>query len=60
MKLKIAIFGVGHLGNIHIKCIQQIPELELIGFYDPSDENAAKAKSHGLARFHDEETLIKM
>ncbi|MFT6828093.1 MAG: putative dehydrogenase [Roseivirga sp.] len=38
--LKIGVLGAGHLGKIHIKCIKDIPEYELIGFYDASAENA--------------------
>ena len=40
--LKIGVLGAGHLGKIHIKLIQQIPEFELIGFYDLNKENAEK------------------
>lgn len=36
--LKIGVIGAGHLGKIHIKCIKQIPEYELIGFYDSNSE----------------------
>ena len=32
--IKIGIIGVGHLGKIHISCLQQIEEIELVGFYD--------------------------
>jgi predicted dehydrogenase len=39
--LKIGVLGAGHLGKIHIKCIKDIPEYELVGFYDASAENAA-------------------
>ncbi len=39
--LKIGVLGAGHLGKIHIKCIKDIPEFDLIGFYDASPENAA-------------------
>jgi len=39
--LKIGVLGAGHLGKIHIKCIQMIPEYELSGFYDADPENAA-------------------
>ena len=38
--LKIGVLGAGHLGKIHLKCIKQIPQYELVGFYDPSNENA--------------------
>jgi len=33
-KLKIGVLGAGHLGKIHINCIKQIPEYELVGLYD--------------------------
>jgi predicted dehydrogenase len=35
MALKIGLLGVGHLGKIHLKCIQGSESLELVGFYDP-------------------------
>ena len=31
--LKIGVLGAGHLGKIHINCIQQISDYELVGFY---------------------------
>ncbi len=40
--IKIGVVGAGHLGKIHIKCIKNIPELELVGFYDADEENAQK------------------
>lgn len=36
--MKIGVLGAGHLGKIHIKCIRQVPQLELVGFYDISPE----------------------
>ena len=41
--LKIGVLGAGHLGKIHLKLIKEIPELELVGFFDPNQENAEKA-----------------
>lgn len=41
--LKIGVLGAGHLGKIHLKLIKEIPELELVGFFDPNEENAEKA-----------------
>ncbi|MEI6348457.1 MAG: Gfo/Idh/MocA family oxidoreductase [Bacteroidota bacterium] len=32
--LKIGVIGAGHLGKIHIKCILQIANFKLVGFYD--------------------------
>lgn len=39
-KLKIGVLGAGHLGKIHLKCIKEIAEYELIGFYDPDSRVA--------------------
>ncbi len=38
--LKIGVLGAGHLGKIHLKCIKEIPEYDLCGFFDP-DVNIA-------------------
>jgi len=37
--IKIGVLGAGHLGKIHIQQILEIPAFELVGFYDPSNEN---------------------
>lgn len=36
--LRIGILGVGYLGKIHINCIRQIKDFELIGFYDTNSD----------------------
>ena len=38
--LKAGVLGAGHLGKIHLKLLQQSKKYDLIGFYDPSKENA--------------------
>jgi predicted dehydrogenase len=60
MKLKIGVLGAGHLGKIHLRCIGLSPDVyELVGFYDPSPENAAKAEEvFGLPAFPTVEALI--
>ncbi len=40
--LKAGVLGAGHLGKIHLKLLQQSKKYELVGFYDPSKENAKK------------------
>ena len=45
--LKIGVLGAGHLGKIHIKCIQQTACYELAGFFDP-DPVTAKAVEEEL------------
>ncbi len=41
-RLKIGVLGAGHLGKIHIKCIQASENLELVGFFDPQPDTAKK------------------
>ena len=40
--LKIGVLGAGHLGKIHLRLLQQSEKYELVGFYDPNQENAEK------------------
>jgi predicted dehydrogenase len=40
--LKIGVLGAGHLGKIHLRLLQQSEKYELVGFYDPNQENADK------------------
>jgi len=57
--LKIGLLGAGHLGKIHLKCIRQVENFELIGFYDPDEENSRKVEEEfGLKRFPGIEQLI--
>lgn len=57
--LKVGIFGVGHLGKYHLANWQQISEVELVGFYDPSDVMAQEVSERfQLARFLDADTLM--
>lgn len=53
--LKIGLLGVGHLGKIHLRCLRELPEIwQLIGFFDPNDEAAARVETEfGLRRFTD-------
>ena len=40
--LKIGVLGAGHLGKIHLKCIKEIGQFRLAGFYDPDPEISAE------------------
>lgn len=60
MSQKIGVLGAGHLGKIHIKCIQASDRFELIGFYDPDEETAAAVESSfHIRRFESMDELIK-
>lgn len=57
--LKIGVFGAGHLGKIHIQQWQEIEEVEVVGFYDPDDTQAALTISqYQIPRFADINALI--
>jgi predicted dehydrogenase len=57
--LKIGVLGAGHLGKIHIKCIKQIPEFELVGFYDASPAVCEAVSSEfGIPAFSSVEELV--
>ena len=58
--LKVGVFGVGHLGKFHLNNWKEIDGVELVGFYDPSDENAMAVKEkYGLKRFKNVADLIE-
>ncbi len=52
MQVKVGLVGLGHLGQIHLKCLQEISELQLIGIFDIDHDKAEKlASSHSLKVF---------
>jgi predicted dehydrogenase len=58
--MKIGVLGAGHLGKIHIKCINEIPDFELIGFYDASSEVRKKvSEEFKLKAFKNMDELIE-
>ena len=57
--LKIGVFGTGHLGKFHLNNLKEIPDVELVGFYDPDDAIAANVTEvYNLKRFTNEDELI--
>ncbi len=57
--LKIGVLGAGHLGKIHIKCIKQIEDFELTGFFDPDHEVMKAVESEfGIKAFDTIDELI--
>lgn len=57
--LKVGVLGAGHLGKIHIQQWQEIEEVELIGFFDPDDAQAATTISqYQVPRYTDLDQFI--
>lgn len=58
--LKIGIFGVGHLGKIHLSQLATMKDVEVVGFFDPSDANAESvARQYPIPRYTSAEELIQ-
>ncbi len=50
--LKVGVLGAGHLGKIHLRLLNQSEKYELVGFFDPFEENATKiAVEFGYKKF---------
>ncbi len=59
--LKVGIFGTGHLGKFHVANWLEIPDVEIVGFYDPNDQAAADTMERfGLKRFEEMEALMDL
>lgn len=57
--LKIGVLGAGHLGKIHINCIKQIENYNLVGFYDQDIKTAGiVSKDTGASNFKSVDELI--
>ena len=58
--LKVGVLGAGHLGKIHIRLLLELSDkYEFVGFYDPSDDNAAAAiELFKVRRFDSVEELL--
>ena len=57
--LKIAVFGTGHLGKFHLNNWKEIEGAEVIGFFDPNDDNAlAVAEQYQIKRYESAEDLM--
>jgi predicted dehydrogenase len=58
--LKVGVLGAGHLGKIHLRLLKQSEKYELVGFFDPSEENATKVSAEfGYKKFDSIAALIQ-
>ena len=59
--LKIGVLGAGHLGKIHIKCINNINDFEIVGFYDQDKETASAVEAEfGIPAFASIDSLLEV
>ena len=57
-QISIGLFGYGHLGRIHARCIQEVPELKLVGIFDPDPQTQKRIASDGYRVFSKAEDLL--
>ena len=43
--IKIGLLGVGHLGKIHLKLLKEIPQFQVLGFFDLDKDKSQKVQS---------------
>ncbi|MEI8053113.1 MAG: Gfo/Idh/MocA family oxidoreductase [Bacteroidota bacterium] len=59
--IKIAVFGTGHLGKFHLNNWKEIDGVEICGFFDPNDDNAAAIENqYQIKRFTSAEELMEL
>jgi predicted dehydrogenase len=58
-KIKFGVFGAGHLGKIHIEQLLKIEHVQVVGFFDPSNDNAKLAlEKFNIVRYTNADDLI--
>ncbi|MDA8693488.1 Gfo/Idh/MocA family oxidoreductase [Saprospiraceae bacterium] len=55
--IKVALFGYGHLGKIHFKCLQQT-SFDLIGYYDPKVNDQSVTSETSVPSYQDSDLLM--
>ncbi|MEO8591409.1 MAG: Gfo/Idh/MocA family oxidoreductase [Flavobacteriales bacterium] len=56
--IRIGVLGAGHLGRIHVQQLREVPEFELVGFFDPHPEKCkAISDEFGVAVLESAEEL---
>lgn len=59
--LNLGLFGLGHLGKIHLTQWQTLQEVNIVGFFDPNDQLAAGIENQfGLKRFNNPADLMHL
>lgn len=59
MPIRLGLAGVGHLGKIHLKCIQAVSDFDLVGFYESDRQKAQEISNEtGVKSFETLEALL--
>lgn len=57
--VRIGLIGAGHLGKIHLRLLKEIPDFELVGFFDANPEVAAAVSAEfGVPAFESLDAML--
>lgn len=57
--IKIGLFGVGHLGKVHLNLLKEISQFSVVGFFDTDKQKARQVSNeHNVPAFDSAEELI--
>ncbi|GAB4429472.1 MAG: Gfo/Idh/MocA family oxidoreductase [Bacteroidia bacterium] len=57
--IRIGLLGAGHLGKIHLRLLLELPDFDVVGFYDSDAAvRAAVAAAHGVRAYDSMEALV--
>ena len=58
-RVKVALIGAGHLGKVHIQCMKQVPDIQLVGVWDIQESTKKQiASEHGIEGYDHEDQLF--
>lgn len=52
--IRLGVIGAGHLGEIHVRCIQGIEGFELVGFHDSNKDRGLEIEAKYGVRFYED------
>lgn len=57
--IKVGLLGAGHLGKIHLKLLKEIPQFQIMGFFDLDKEKSQKVQNEfNVPAFNSADELI--
>ncbi|MDR1061132.1 MAG: Gfo/Idh/MocA family oxidoreductase [Clostridiales bacterium] len=57
-QIRVGVIGVGNMGRNHLRLYSEMPEFNLVGFYDPSPAFKGYGKMYGIISFPSIESLL--
>ncbi|MDR1440245.1 MAG: Gfo/Idh/MocA family oxidoreductase [Clostridiales bacterium] len=58
-QIRVGVIGVGNMGRNHLRLYSEMPEFNLVGFFDPSPAFKGYGKMYGIISFPSIESLLE-